>query len=153
MIDLRFRPKADFMLTADWQQLYILTEHWRNDVEFFNDEVKFMLKLVDKYFVWLMADEDLTEIQAIMKQIRKLEVGCGKIENKIVLHLSHITSVIENSYNKGEIKEEQQFREEHEDLEEELTLYTKDLRVVKKELFKLTEGVMETEKWKHLLHA
>lgn len=153
MIDLRFRPKADFMLTADWQQLYILTEHWQNDVEFFKDEIKFMLKLVDKYFVWLLADEDLTEVQAIMKQIRKLEVGCDKIENKIVLHLSHISSVIENSNNKGEIKEEQQFREEHEDLEEELTLYTKDLRVVKKELFKLTEGVMETEKWKHLLHA
>lgn len=51
MENLGIRPKGDFSWTAEYQQLYILSEHWLSELQFYKDELKFLNHLIDKYFI------------------------------------------------------------------------------------------------------
>ena len=43
----------------DWQEMYVLSEHWRSDLEFYKDDLLFLHHLVDKYFIWITKSENL----------------------------------------------------------------------------------------------
>jgi hypothetical protein len=45
------RPKDDCIREADWQKLYILTEHWKSDLLFYKQDLKFLHHFIDKYFL------------------------------------------------------------------------------------------------------
>lgn len=147
MTDLSIRPKSDYLHTADWQQLYVLTEHWQKDMEFYKDELRFLYKLVDKYFIWLVDDEHIRMVQNIVNEIRLDERKGNEIREAIKLHLRHLESLMQNAFS----QDEQKFRDEHSELEDALAQYAKDFRDIKKTVFQATELVMESEKLGHLL--
>ncbi len=33
------RPKGKFIQEANWQELYVLTQHWKKDLEFYKDDL------------------------------------------------------------------------------------------------------------------
>ena len=53
-MEFRTRPKSNYMLEAEWQELHALTIHWQSDVTFFGDELRFIDLLIDKYFTTLV---------------------------------------------------------------------------------------------------
>jgi len=42
MNNFRNRPKYNYIHEADWQQLIILTEHWKSDLLFYKDDIRFL---------------------------------------------------------------------------------------------------------------
>lgn len=42
MENFSLRPKGDFTWSAEYQQLYILTEHWESDLQFYKDDLQFL---------------------------------------------------------------------------------------------------------------
>lgn len=63
MDDYRYRPKGTYINEADWQGLYVLTGHWKSDLEFYRDDLKFLQQLIDKYFIWMVRKENLDEVR------------------------------------------------------------------------------------------
>ena len=39
------------------KELYILTKHWKSDLEFYKDDLRFLHNLVDKYLIWITKKE------------------------------------------------------------------------------------------------
>lgn len=64
-------------------------------------------------------------------------------------HLHHLAELIDNPF----AYDSQQFRTEHEQLEDDLAHFVKRFRENRKEIFKITEYVMETEKLTQLLKS
>jgi uncharacterized protein (DUF3820 family) len=71
MENLSLRPKGDFSYTAEYQQLYILAEHWKSDLEFYKDDLRFLHHLIDEYFVWF-AHKHLNEMRNLAGRLSKL---------------------------------------------------------------------------------
>lgn len=147
MSDYRSRPKADFIQETDWQELYVLTNHWKSDLLFYKDDLKFLHHLIDKYFIWITQKDNLEEVQKVGTGILEDIKECESLLKKVDVHLSHLADLIKESLknNSGE------FRDEHQELEDEIMLFVKTVRQNRKELFTITEHVLESEQLVHLM--
>lgn len=147
MSEMRIRPKSDYLHTASWEELHILSGHWLSDVAFYKDEIRFLDKLLDKYFIWLLKDDNIQLMQKLIDKIKRAETEAKRLDETIHKHIGRLEALIENAFS----HDEQQFRNAHVQLENDLVAFIKELRLVKKEVFAITEKVIESEKLQHLL--
>ena len=146
-MQLGIRPKSDFMYTASWGELYVLTEHWQSDLEFYGDEIKFLQNLMSKYFLQLVQEENAEHLQDLVGRLLGIDKSHVSLKDKTIQHLSHLVEVVKDSNS----SQGQQFRDEHADLEDGFTIFVNDFKTLKKDVFKVTEHILHTEKFRHLL--
>lgn len=140
MENFRQRPKGEFMIQADWDQLYLLTKHWESDLKFFRDDLQFLNKLIDKYFIWIDDDESIKEVSKLRSELHEIRSRCEDLLHKTQKHREQLGVMIENDSDDSRI-----FRLEHEHLENEVTDFVKSFRSNRKEIFKITEYLKDTE--------
>ena len=149
MSDYRNRPKGNFIQEASWQELYMLTESWKNDLEFYLLDIRFLVRLVDTYFVKLLINQDLDELRELQRELLELNKQCENLLKHIKIHFTHIVDLIEDPF----IYDASVFRTEHELLEEEISEFRKMLKVVRYAVFVLSKDVLGNEKpkciWKY----
>ena len=141
MNDFRNRPKDNYIHEADWQKLYILAEHWKSDLMFYKDDLRFLHHLIDKYFLWLSKKQNIDMVQEIEVNLLKVDKQCASLLKRTNKHLHHLAELIDNPF----AYDSHKFRTEHEILEDELTQFLKDFRKNRKEVFKITEHIIEGE--------
>jgi len=112
-----------------------------------NFEINFFKGLVDKYFIWITVKENINEVQHLMNILKHLSDEHEIIDKTITKHLNYIRLFIENEFS----HDGQVFRAEHTILEDKLSVFYKALRETKREVFALTEKVLDDEKSEHLL--
>lgn len=147
MTGLRLRPKDDYFKVASWEQLYILTEKWKSDFEFYRFEFIFLKKLLDKYFIWINDDNNVLQVEKLAVKINQAEQNRFVLNAKSIKHLRHIEEIIDNEF----AYDAQIFRDEHEQLEEDIVEFNKNFKELKKEVFTITEYILESENIAHLI--
>ena len=133
----------------DWQELYVLTEHWRSDLEFYKDDMRFLHHLVDKYFIWITKSENLEMVKEIMLQILYLEKQCQELMDAVKKHLHNLAQFADKS-------KDQKLTEisaEHIVLETSIYNFVKDFRANRKEVFRITEYIIDSEELTNILHS
>jgi hypothetical protein len=141
MENLSLRPKGDFTWTAEYPELYTLTEHWQSDLQFYKGDLHFLYHLVDKYFIWLINKEHLDEMRNIASSLSEARKNCDRLLEKTSKHLSHLAELIDDPFKYDSHK----FRNEHEELENEISSFIKKFREIKKDTFAVSEQVIEKE--------
>lgn len=149
MDNYRSRPKGDYIENEKWQGLYALTEHWKSDLLFYKDDLKFLRHLVDNYFIWIKGQDNLEGISKVGEAILKDTRQCLELLDMIDKHLSHLVNIID----KTPEYDSKNFRAEHGELEENINQFIKNVRENRKHLFKITEYVMDDEKLKNNLRG
>jgi hypothetical protein len=124
-----------------WNELYVLTEHWKSDIEFYRDDLRFLHHLIEKYFIWITKPENLELVKELQQGLFGLNKKSDDLREKTGKHLIQLGKLVENpnSGNAGVIKTE------HEHLEEEITDFVKEFRRNRKEVFVLTEYIIDSE--------
>ena len=141
MENLRLRPANDYINNASWEELHVLTDKWKSDLEFYNFELNFLHKLIDKYYIWLTNDELVNEVEKAAIRLSIADKSREVLNIKTTQHLRHIEEILENEF----IYDAQVFRTEHEQLENRIAEFCKNFKLLKKDVFLLTEQVLETE--------
>lgn len=141
MSDFRNRPNGNYLFNANWDELYLLTKHWKSDLQFYKDDLKFLNHLIDKYFIWISKKEDVDAVRKIGKSIDETNEKCSDLLKQAEKHLGHLTKLIENPFK----YDTQQFRTEHQQLEDDITNFIKTFRTNRKEVFEVTEHIIESE--------
>lgn len=146
-MEFRMQLNSDFFKQASWEQLYIITDHWKSDLYFYNDETNFLKHLLSKYSIWLTQNANIENVNVVSEKLHVCERFKNDLLETIAKHMKHIKNMVENPFVHNELA----FREEHAQLEEDVADYVKSHREVKKEIFSITEKVIESEKLQHLL--
>lgn len=141
MESIRKRPKGDFITQANMEQLYALTKHWNSDLYFFKDDLNFLHKLLDSYFIWIDKDENYIIASKMKNELLKLRERCEDLLDRTDKHRQQIGKMILEK-----IKDSRVFRLEHENLEDEIASFVKAFRLNRLELFKVTEYIKDTDK-------
>jgi hypothetical protein len=141
MENLSLRPKGNFTWTAEYRELYILSEHWQSDLQFYKDDLHFLYHLIDKYFVWLINEDNLGEMRNLSSKLSETSRNCDRLLEKTSKHLTHLSELIDDPFKYDSHK----FRSEHEELENEITSFVKKFREIKKETFIDIEPIIEKE--------
>ncbi len=142
MNDFRKRPKGKYIQNANWSELYVLTEHWKSDLNFYKDDLRFLKFLINKYFIWLTIEENVKEVKSIEKSLHDTEVICNNLIEKVKKHLIQLGDLSENT----NLESARIFRIEHEHLEDEISEFVKSFRINRKKVFKITEHIVDSEK-------
>ncbi len=145
--DFRIRPKSDYLHTASWEELYILTKHWLSDMNFFKDEMQFLNNLIGRYFIWMAEKDNFHEAQVITAKIIELDKTEEALSAAIKKHKADLALLMEKAFT----NENESFRREHVKLEDDLAKFTDTFRKVKKEVFDFSEKAIENDKLHHLL--
>ena len=149
MSKYRNRPKGDYIKEAKWQDLYRLTEQWQSNLEFQLYEIEFLERLIDNYFVKLLLHENLDELRELQRDLYEGKNQSEKIMNRINIHLRRILNILDGPSKLGGFA----FRDEHEQLEDDVSEFIKNQRVVRFTVFKMSKEVLESEKpkffWKY----
>jgi len=94
--DFRNRPKGSYIHEADWQQLYTSTEHWKSNLQFYNDDLKFLHHLIDKYFMWISKKGNIDMVREIEVGLLEMDNQCGALLKQVNKHLHHLAELIDN---------------------------------------------------------
>jgi hypothetical protein len=128
-MELRTRPD-NYLQTAAVQELHVLTSHWQSDMAFFADELRFIDVLFDKYFNALIDPENIGKTKAVASKLSNLKSDREILSSRISDHLHNMKELMTNTpQNDLTI-----LRQEHVSLEEALTEFVKNFRVVKREI-------------------
>ena len=141
MSDFRNRPKDNFIQEATWEQLYVLTGHWKSDILFYQEDLKFLHHLIDKYFLYLSKKENIDLVLEIEVNLLIVEKQCDALLERISKHLHHLSALVDDPFTYVSDK----FRDEHELLEDDLSQFLKDFRQNRKEVFAITEHMIGGE--------
>lgn len=145
-MELRVRPKSDFLKLATWRELYVLTLYWKSDMDFYREELHFLRFLTDRYFKGnIKHEENIDEMKGLGDLLSKTQQWHRKVAQKIDLHLSHLKNFSENALT----REEQLFRSEHEELEDHLFRFLRAFQRVKKHTYNITENIARMEMIRH----
>ncbi len=147
MDKLRIRPSSNYLQSANWQELYLLTKHWKSDIKFANYEINFFKGLVDKYFIWVKDKDQITQVQHLANILVHLTSELENIDMAITKHLNYIRLFINSNFS----RDEEVFRVEHAMLEDKIVGFTNALRETKREIFNLTEVMLNNEKTNQLI--
>ena len=123
MNELRFRPKGDYLQMETWQGVYVLTQYWKKEMDFYKDELRFLNGLISKYFIWMTKEENVSKVQEMVVSLKNLENEQSEIDLLLTEHLFDLNLLMQNIYG----KDEQEFRDKHVQLEEKITDFTKTL--------------------------
>jgi len=145
-MELRTR-QDNYLQSAEWQELHVLTSHWQSDMAFFADELRFIDLLFDKYFNALIEPENMEETKSVASKLTNLKSDRDLLSSRIAGHLHHIKEFMTSPSPQNT----PDFLEEHSSLEIDLTHFIKTFRDVKREIFSLTERIARSEKAKHLI--
>jgi hypothetical protein len=142
MDDSKYGQESDFLKDGPWDELYVLTQHWKSDLEFYRDDLHFLHNLVDKYFMWLTKTENLLSVKELKRGLANLKNQNADLLAKVGQHAIQLGNLIENikKAHAGIVVTE------HEHLEEEMAAFVKSFRKNRKEVFKITEYVIDGEK-------
>ncbi len=138
----RSRPKGVYIHEANWEELYVLTEHWKKDLGFYKEDLLFLHRLIDKYFIWIVKEENNEAVRKILHGVQKMKDKCRDLLEKVSSHLNRVGNFVE----KPEPEEDRLFRIEHEHLEDEIADFVKAFRKNRRDVFEITEHVVDSEK-------
>jgi hypothetical protein len=133
MNDFRIRPNGNYIFNANWQELNVLTEHWKSDLLFYKDDLKFLDHLIDKYFIWISKKEDFNLVKSIEVGIVETSMECSNLLQRVNKHLADIAAILVNPFK----YDSQKFREEHQQLEDDISVFIKLLGKIEKKFLKL----------------
>lgn len=148
MSDFRNRPKDNFSHQASWEELYALTKHWISDLEFYQQDLAFLHGLVDKYFIWITDQKNLDSMKHIGGNLLRNETECSDLIKLIGHHLDELGQAVEHP----EKADADELRQNHEELENQMAQIIKEIRTNRKEVFSITEHIMDSEQLSHLLN-
>ncbi len=132
-----------------WDEVYVLTDHWKSDLAFYKDDLQFLHHLVDKYIIWITKEENLGMVREIMQNINELERRCEELLASVGEHMRGIGVQIDRPGAGGETE----LKDRHHELEGKISLFIKDFRANRKEVFRITEYVMDSEHLSGILRS
>ncbi|MEG9328331.1 hypothetical protein V6B16_10340 [Salinimicrobium catena] len=141
METFRSRLKNGDIKKANWQELYILTRHWKSDLEFYIEDLQFLQRLIGKYSIWIEKAQNSVAVSKLLSDLHQLSDDGRKILDKLQDHLEQLSGLMNND--KG--IDPENFIKTHEIIEDEISQFVKSFRNNRKEVYRLTEEIMDSE--------
>ncbi|HEY5749841.1 MAG TPA: hypothetical protein VIU12_27430 [Chryseolinea sp.] len=125
-----------------WRSFYALTEHWKSDVTFVDNELNFFRKLMFDYFARRIDGSLLEQMRKLSTQETKIEKRRVALEERILDQNAYLARFIENPF----ASDAHACKDEQEALENDFAEFIKDFRQFKQNLFTVTTEILKSEK-------
>ncbi|NNL08747.1 MAG: hypothetical protein HKP38_05945 [Croceitalea sp.] len=139
---------GDIQEDTKWRELYVLTEHWKSDLLFYKDDLRFLHHLLDKYVIWITKEENLELVKGLQKSLHELKLVVESLLEQIAEHQKNLGLLV----TLANIYKEKEANETHAQLEERFATFVKDFRENRKELFRLSDYIIDSEEMANIFN-
>jgi len=132
-------------------KLYVLHESsvsWINELEFMNDEQKFLEHLLSTHFLDLSAEKLYETTRKLIRKLKEVENLGVELTQEIQAHNKQIASVLEGDQNILE----KDLINGHNMIQKDFDSYVLKFRYVKKKIFGIIKEIMINHKQKLLIN-
>jgi hypothetical protein len=102
---------------------------------------------LNKYFIWITKKENLDAVKSIGQSILNDRQKGKELTGRVDEHLTHIAQTIDDPFK----HDTRLFRDEHQELEDDIAKFYKTVRKNRKQVFSITEHIIDSESLEHLL--
>lgn len=121
--------------------MYVLAARWNSDLRFFEDELRFLRKLLDNYYLWLTDDGNISRAGKVSVTIGRACRQCALIGKNVAVHLHRLAAAMASE----DIQCRGNHLVFHSELESAMADFCKAFRDVRTQVFALTSHVLELE--------
>ncbi|MES2377841.1 MAG: hypothetical protein V4553_14740 [Bacteroidota bacterium] len=128
-------------LDCELQEMYMISSHWKTDVDFVKDEIRFLKKTLNKYKTGVTEVEQI-RITQFQKIIDHEDVKIHGAESKISEFLELLGPIVNHAKNEFGLEVLEKFNE----LETVIKSITNYTLLIKRLVFLFLEKIMNAEK-------
>lgn len=132
---------------APLEDLHQRSRMWLSEITFWREEFAFLRKLINNHFSYFTDKKRANRTLRLGNKVNSMENELNTVENNVSEHESHLKELM---MTKSE-KLEKQYRQEHRTLEEMLSGFMQDFKVVKRDIFNEADEVLKEEKMQRLI--
>ncbi|CAN5180013.1 hypothetical protein BH09BAC6_BH09BAC6_36890 [soil metagenome] len=130
-------------MSARSLQYYVIDRRWASDLQFYNIETAFLLRLLDDYFIRINNQGQIHNLKALGKKIYQLESDICRCDQKLRQQIETLEQLSEDA--RDEDPEVLAVHQVH--LELGMTKLITAFRDIKGDIFKMIEKVMREDKY------
>ena len=128
------------------EELHDDSKSWFSEIDFVNDELRFLDHLLGSNYIDFMEFGLNTKIEKLVKNIKEENKIGILLKNLIQDHERTLSNLIKNDSDSGNAN----YMDVHKKLEFEMILFTKKYKKLKREIFSIVENVMERKAQKKI---
>ena len=128
-------------------KLHDQTMQWLNELEFLQDEQKFLENLLISHFLDLSTPNLYEPTKKVIKKLKEAEKKGIELYDIIQTHNKHLATLMESLHLNGN----KEFKKEHKQVKNDLNIYILNFKQVKKKIFEMIKKIMKLNKQKLLL--
>lgn len=137
------RKKADnYNHQSAWQKLYLATKKWKDDLLFYRQDLRFVQLVLIRYFLSKPNIENVALQPDKEIKMNHLYRYCDTLIQETDYHIKELSKLIKDPF-KQDYKD---FKRENKYLKDDIAHFAKTLRRVRKDVFQITESVLEGER-------
>lgn len=125
------------------QDLYLSSRNWLSYIDFFEDETKFLKKLMLKFFIDDLNDDRINKVQIINCSINSLDRKKNAVLSKIFCHQANLKATLEELMDLSE----SYLTVQHESIQQDVMALQITLDEIKSDLYTITEAQIKQSRW------
>lgn len=138
--------KEEYQLT-EWESMFREAEKIKSEMKFFELEMGFLHRLLDRYLLWLIEEESLSGLQILNSKIKAADQKCADFILKAESLMTRLGLLIENPF----AQDEHRIKESFTHLKDEALSFEAELKRLKSEVFDHVAHTLRSEKARRLL--
>ena len=142
------QKEAKYVEWVNADVMHKTSKNWLSDLLFVKDEQLFFEDLIKSYTLQLIDTKHFPKSKKIIEMLSELQKETKKLINTIKVHESGLTIMVDKI---DQLKEEENYKNEHRKLTISVSEYFENYKSVKKQLFKLIKTILKQKKQKFLL--
>ena len=146
MIILKNNLEETVIKDANWESLYLLTDNWKKELEFYYFDISFLEILIENYFSELLLYENLDELRELQIEVFEFKSQCEYLLNDARINLESIVCIINDTY----IHDPSGFKIENEQLGDTIVRFIDNERKMRRVVFSMIKDVFENQKKKQV---
>lgn len=130
------------------EEMHFSCLQWISYLDFIRDEHRFFEEILKEYTLPVIESQRFDRVRELVNELSVSEREEKELTAKLISHRNRLKIMIDE---KDELKEEQNYTTEHGNLKMEVSRYTENFRVLKREIFEIISTAMKKQKEKRLL--
>lgn len=131
------------------EEMHFSSLQWNSELKFIRDEHKFLEDMLREYTLPIIESHLLDKTKDLISRLSDSEKKEESLLKEGTKHANALEIMVDGIDQPGE---EKKYREEHRKLLNEINAYTRDYRMLKKEIFQTISAVLKQQKQKRLLN-
>lgn len=129
-------------------EMHFSSLQWKSELNFIKDEHRFFEDMLKEYTMPIIESQLFSRVKELIQQLDLSRKDLNRLETRVNDHIKRLQKLLDNI---DEPKEGKVYREEHKKILNDVIHFSRDYKILKKDIFEAVKKALKQQKQKRLL--